>query len=121
MTGTGAADGSGRGHKRGSGLKYAATLALAATADGLQIAFPPFWIPISIVTVLILFCLWGWRWEILVVLVPELAPIIGILPTWTAVAIYLTRRDYIMAEKAEEMDPPTEMRDVGPGSRGAKR
>jgi hypothetical protein len=77
----------------GSDLKYVATFAVAATADGLQFAFPPFWIPISIVAALILFALWGWRWEILCVLVPELAPGIGILPSWVAIAIYLTGRD----------------------------
>ncbi len=79
------------------GLKHILTITVAA-ADGLQVAFPPFWIPITLVTAVIMFAIWGWRWEILVVLVPELAPVIGILPTWTGVALYLTGRDLKRSE-----------------------
>lgn len=89
------------------------TIAVAATADSLQIAFPPLWIPISLITALILFSLWGWRWEILVVLVPELAPVIGIFPTWIAIALYLTGRDVKSAENSR-LPKENEMRRVGP-------
>jgi uncharacterized membrane protein len=75
------------------GLKYVTTFAMAAIADGIQVAFPPFWIPVSIITALILFALWGWRWEILCVMLPELAPVVGIFPSWLALSIYLTSRD----------------------------
>lgn len=81
------------------GLKHILTFAVAATADGLQFAFPPLWIPVSIITALILFSIWGWRWEILCVLVPELAPVVGILPSWVAIAIYLTARDGAVASE----------------------
>lgn len=107
-----------RGVTAAKGLKCVATLAVAATADGLQIAFPAFWIPISIITAITLFLLWGWRWEILVVLVPELAPVIGILPTWTGVAIYLTGREIKTTNSSGEDHPP-EMRNVGPRSKKA--
>jgi hypothetical protein len=79
--------------KKGSGLKHVVTIAVAAAADGLQLAFPPLWIPVSIVTALILFALWGWRWEILAILVPELLPVIDVLPGWVGIALYLTGRD----------------------------
>ncbi len=86
--------------RKGSGLKYVATIAVAAAADGLQIAFPPLWIPVSIIAALILFAIWGWRWEIMCVLVPELAPLVGIFPSWVAIALYLTARDAGSASKA---------------------
>ena len=97
----------------GSGLKYVVTIAVAATADSLQIAFPPLWIPISLITAVILFLLWGWRWEILVVLVPELAPVIGIFPSWVAIALYLTGRDVKFTDK-RRLPKEHEMRRVGP-------
>lgn len=87
--------------KQGSGLKYVATIAVAAAADGLQLAFPPLWIPVSIIAALILFALWGWRWEIMCVLVPELAPVVDIFPSWVAIAIYLTARDAGSTSKAK--------------------
>jgi len=43
--------------RKGSGLKYVATFAVAAAADGLQVAFPLLWIPVSILTALIFFAL----------------------------------------------------------------
>ena len=89
-------------HRKSSGPKYVITFAVAAIADGLQVAFPPFWIPVSIITALILFSLWGWRWEILCVLVPELAPGIDILPNWTAIALYLAGRDVSGVSKSKD-------------------
>jgi hypothetical protein len=79
--------------KARSPLKYVITFAVAAAADALQVAFPPFWIPVSMVTALIFFLLWGWRWEIFAVLVPELAPVVDVFPSWIAIAFYLTGRD----------------------------
>ena len=81
------------GRRQGPGLKHVITFAVAAAADGVQISFPPLWLPVSLVTALIFVALWGWRWEILCALVPELAPMLGILPSWVAIAIYLTARD----------------------------
>ena len=94
-------------------IRTVATIGIAAIADGLQIAFPAMWIPISLIAAAIFFLLWGWRWEILVVLLPELAPIVGLVPTWTAVAIYLTRKEMKSEDDPEPIDPPA-MRDVGP-------
>lgn len=94
--------------KNRSTLKYVITFAVAAAADALQVAFPPFWIPLSIVTALILFALWGWRWEILAVLVPELAPIVDVFPSWVAIALYLTGRDSAFGGGIEAPDFKTE-------------
>lgn len=111
--GSHADQGSPRTRLQGPSLKYVVTIAVAATADSLQIAFPPLWIPISLITAVILFSLWGWRWEILVVLVPELAPVIGIFPTWIAIALYLTGRDVKFAGNSH-LPKENEMRRVGP-------
>ena len=106
--------------RQSSGPKYVITFAVAAVADGLQFAFPPFWIPVSIITAIILFALWGWRWEILCVLVPELAPVIGILPSWTAIALYLAGRDVSSASKSKDglsKDVPTGIPGQGPSDK----
>ena len=77
---------------KGPFLKFLLTLLVAAIADGLQLFFQPLWIPIDGVTALIFFAIWGWRWEILAALVPELTPGVDAFPCWTALAIYLGSR-----------------------------
>jgi hypothetical protein len=77
---------------KGNGLKYAITFAVAAAADGLQWVLPPFWIPISMVTALIFFVLWGWRLEVMAIFVPEAIPGVELFPSWLALAVYLCGR-----------------------------
>lgn len=73
----------------GSGTRFILTLAIAAVADGLEVLFPPFWIPIDLVTVGAFFLLWGFRWEVAVVLVPEIIPGANVFPSWLLLALYL--------------------------------
>ena len=75
---------------RGGGmLRPAATLLCALTADGLQWLLPVFWPVWDGAMVLAVLLLWGWRWEVLVAIVPELIPGIELAPTWTIFAGYL--------------------------------
>ena len=86
--------GEGRGvaTRRRFGLKFFLTLVVAAVADGLQLLFPPFWLPIDAAAAVVFFLLWGPRWEIAVALVPELSPGLEAFPCWTALALYLGGR-----------------------------
>ena len=88
--------------ERASVFKFILTLAIAGAADGLQLAFPPLWIPIGIVAALSFFALWGLRWEIAIVLLPELAPGIEAFPSWVALALYLGRKS-LSARPASQM------------------
>ena len=75
---------------RGGGmLRPAATLLCALTADGLQWLLPLFWPVWDGAMVLAVLILWGWRWEVLVAIIPELIPGIELAPTWTIFAGYL--------------------------------
>jgi len=65
------------------------TFACALIADGLQWLLPllwPVWDGAMVISVLLL---WGWRWEVLVAVVPELIPGLELAPTWTLFAAYL--------------------------------
>ena len=79
------------------GFKQVATFALAIAADSLQVAFPTLWIPVSIVAALILFAMWGWRVEILAAFIPELVPGLALIPSWVAIAFFLTKRTPVIA------------------------
>jgi hypothetical protein len=39
--------------------------------------------------VIAILVLWGWRWEILLAVIPELIPGLELAPTWTLFAGYL--------------------------------
>lgn len=80
------------GRKTGGAWKLLLSLGIAGVADGLQLMFPPFWIPIAIAASIPFFLLWGLRWEIAIVLVPELAPGVEAFPSWIALALYLGRK-----------------------------
>ena len=72
-----------------SGVRFVLTLAIAAIADGLEVLFPPAWIPIDLATVGAFFLLWGFRWEIALVLIPEIIPGANVFPSWVLLALYL--------------------------------
>ena len=65
------------------------TVVCALIADGLQWVFPflwPVWDGAMVVAILVL---WGWRWEILLAVIPELIPGLALAPTWTIFAGYI--------------------------------
>jgi hypothetical protein len=86
-------------------LKLVASFAVAAVADGLNAAdfsVPLIYIPVDIVTVLILLALWGMRREIALALVTEMIPALNLFPTWVAVVAYL----YFRTTKGSVTGPP---------------
>lgn len=72
-----------------SGWKLFLGLAIALTADSLDLAFPTVSFPVDFVAALLLTFLYGLRWEILAILVPELFPATSLIPTWTMLVFYL--------------------------------
>jgi hypothetical protein len=74
------------------GVKAIVGLAVAAAADALGAAFPPAWLLIDAFTTVAFFLIWGLRWEIAVVLLPELVPGMNVFPSWTLLAIYLGKK-----------------------------
>ena len=86
-------------------LKVVVSFAVAAVADGLNAAdfsVPLIYIPVDIVTVLILLAIWGMRREIVVALVTEMIPALNLFPTWVAVVAYL----YFRGTKESVTRPP---------------
>ncbi|MEO6876569.1 MAG: hypothetical protein ABI222_17270, partial [Opitutaceae bacterium] len=65
------------------------TVLCALTADGMQWLIPFLWPVWDGAMVLAILVLWGWRWEILIVVIPELIPGLELAPTWTIFAAYL--------------------------------
>jgi hypothetical protein len=70
-------------------LKIALSLAVAITADALDIAFPFLSVPVDLFAACSLLLLHGVRWEIFAVIAPEIFPPTAPLPTWTLLVIYL--------------------------------
>lgn len=83
---------------RGGWVKFrpALTLGCALLADGLQWLLPLLWPVCDGAMVLAVLILWGWRWEVLVAVIPELIPGLELAPTWIIFAGYL-----IMARKGD--------------------
>ena len=75
-----------------SNVRFVIGLAFAALADGLEVMFPPLWVPIDLAMVGVFFFLWGFRWEVALVLLPELIPGANMFPSWTLLALYLGRQ-----------------------------
>jgi hypothetical protein len=77
----------------GSGwIKLVLSLGIATVSDGLNLedfAIPLIYLPVDIVTASLLFLIWGRRYELLLVLIPEAIPALNLFPTWTAVVLYL--------------------------------
>ena len=94
--GTGDASGSGSQASKpgffGENLRFIVTLAVAGLADGLEVLFPFAWVPIDLATVGVFFLLWGLRWEVALVLLPELIPGANIFPSWILLALYLGKQ-----------------------------
>jgi hypothetical protein len=76
----------------GSPVRFLLGLTVAAVADGLEVLFPLAWIPIDLATVGVFFLLWGFRWEVALVLLPELIPGVNVFPSWVLLALYLGGR-----------------------------
>lgn len=89
----GASASSGRGVGNSNAFKSMASLALAVAADSLEAVFPPAWLVIDAVTTVAFFLIWGLRWEIAVVLLPELVPGMNVFPSWTLLAMYLGKKN----------------------------
>ena len=75
-------------------IRFILTLIVAAIADGLEAMFPFAWIPIDLATVGFFFLLWGFRWEVAVVLIPELIPGVNMFPSWILLALYFGSQNH---------------------------
>ena len=75
--------------RRSPRVRAILTVLCALTADGLQWILPFLWPLCDGAMVLAILVLWGWRWEILLAVVPELIPGLELAPTWTIFAGYL--------------------------------
>lgn len=80
------------GLRRSGKLRAALTMLCALAADGLQWLIPPLWPVCDAAMVIAMLVLWGWRWEILVAVIPELIPGLDLFPTWTLFAGYIVLR-----------------------------
>ncbi len=74
---------------RRSGVRLFAGLAIALIADALDVAFPMVSLPVDFVTAILISIIFGWRWETLFVLVPEIIPVTALFPTWVVLVFYL--------------------------------
>ena len=81
-------------------LRPALTLGCAFLADGLQWLLPILWPVCDGAMVIAVLILWGWRWEVLVAVIPELIPGLELAPTWIIFAGYL-----IMARRGDSQSP----------------
>jgi hypothetical protein len=70
-------------------FRMVATVICALVADGLQWVLPFLWPICDGAMVVAVLVLWGWRWEVLVAVIPELIPGLELAPTWTIFAGYL--------------------------------
>lgn len=90
--GNGARGGGGAGGGGGGAAhvtRVVLSLACALVADGLQWLIPPLWVICDGAMVLALLLIWGWRWEIAVVIIPEVIPGFDLFPTWVLFVGYL--------------------------------
>ena len=80
------------GFRKSAAFKAMVSLAVAGAADALEVAFPPAWLLIDACATTAFFLIWGLRWEIAVVLLPELIPGMNVFPSWTLLALYLGKK-----------------------------
>jgi hypothetical protein len=78
--------------RKSDAFKAMVSLAVAVAADSMEAAMPPAWLAIDAFTTLAFFFIWGLRWEIAVVLLPELVPGMNVFPSWTLLALYLGKK-----------------------------
>ena len=81
-------------------VRPALTMICALAADGLQWLLPFLWPVCDGAMVIAVLILWGWRWEVLVAVIPELIPGLELAPTWTIFAGYL-----ILARRGDNATP----------------
>ena len=74
---------------RRSGVRLFVGLAIAMIADALDVAFPMVSLPVDFVTAILISLVFGWRWETIVVMIPEVIPITSMFPTWVILVFYL--------------------------------
>ena len=72
-----------------SGVRLFAALAIAITADALDVAFPVLSTPVDFVAAILISMLFGWRFETVVVLAAEIFPATSTFPTWVLLVFYL--------------------------------
>ena len=89
--------------------RAALTLLCAVAADSLQWLIPFLWPVFDGGMVLAILIFWGWRWEVLIAVIPELIPGLELAPTWTLFAAYL----FVSGSRDA---PPREPRRVSPPS-----
>jgi hypothetical protein len=77
----------------GKPSSFAATLSLviAVAADAIEIAIPASWLLVDAITLADFILIWGFRWQIFVALLPEAIPGVDFFPTWTLLAVHLSR------------------------------
>ncbi len=63
--------------------RWIVCLLCALAADAFQWVLPPLWFLPDAAMVLVLLFIWGWRWEIMVAVLPEAVPGLDLFPTWT--------------------------------------
>lgn len=73
-------------------LKLLFTFGVAIAVDALQIIVPPEWLFLDIFAAVVFLATWGLRWEVALVIVPEVIPGLDLFPTWIAFAFYLWQR-----------------------------
>ena len=81
------------GFGKSPAFREMASLAVGLAADALEVAFPPAWLVVDAFATVAFFLIWGLRWEIAVVLLPELVPGMNVFPSWTLLAMYLKKKD----------------------------
>lgn len=72
-----------------SGVRLCVGLVIAIAADALDVAFPMVSLPVDFVTAILIAVVFGWQWEMLAVLLPEVFPGTAIFPTWVILVFYL--------------------------------
>ena len=73
-------------------MRFALSVLVAVLADSIELpleGIPPAWILIDALTAGAVLVIWGFRWEIALVLIPELIPGLNVFPTWFLLAMYL--------------------------------
>jgi len=73
-------------------MRFALSVLVAVIADSIELpleGIPPAWILIDVLTAGAFLFIWGVRWEIGLVLIPELIPGLNVFPTWFLLAMYL--------------------------------
>lgn len=74
---------------KSSGVRLIFGLLIALAADALDVAVPGVTLPLDFLTAILMALLYGLRWEILLVMFPEMFPGTAFFPTWVILVFYL--------------------------------